>query len=88
MPNKVVSQVEGNDEEDNPNEFQDSVLSCLADLQRLAVVMKEKADMMEHSIKRFRTSIHGEDTDRCLSYKLMFAASGDEICKCEQENAK
>lgn len=60
-PNKVV---EGNDEEDSdPNEFQDSVLSCLGDLQRLAVIMKEKAEIMEHSIKRFRTSIHGEDID-------------------------
>ena len=60
MPNKVAQISE---EEDNPNEFQDSVLSCLGDLQRLAVTMKEKADMMEHSIKRFRTSIHGEDID-------------------------
>ena len=63
MPNKVIAKTEGDDEEDNPNEFQDSVLSCLADLQRLAVIMKEKAGMMEHSIKRFRTSIHGEDID-------------------------
>jgi hypothetical protein len=60
-PNKVA---EGNDEEDSdPNEFQDSVLSCLGDLQRLATIMKEKAEMMEHSIKRFRASIHGEDID-------------------------
>ena len=88
MPNKVVSQVEGNDEEDNPYQFQDDVLSCLADLQHLAAAMKEKAEMMEDTVRNFRTSIHGEDTDRCLSYKLMFAASGDEICKCEQENAK
>ena len=88
MPNKVVSQVEGNDEEDNPYQFQDNVLSCLADLQHLAVAMKEKAKMMEDTVRDFRTSIHGEDIDRCLSYKLMFAASGDEICKCEQENAK
>ena len=63
MPNNVVSEVEGDEEEVNPNEFQDSVLSCLGDLQRLAATMREKADMMEHSIKRFRTSIHGEDID-------------------------
>ena len=88
MPNKVVSQVEGNDEEANPYQFQDNVLSCLADLQHLPAAMKEKAEMMEDTVRNFRTSIHGEDTDRCLSYKLMFAASGDEICKCEQENAK
>ena len=88
MPNKVVSQVEGNDEEDNPYQFQDNVLSCLADLQRLAVAMREKADMMEHNIRRFRASIHGEDIDGCLSYKLMFAAPDDEISKCEQKNAK
>ena len=63
MPNNVVSKVEGDEEEANPNEFQDSVLSCLGDLQRLAVAMREKADMMEHNIRRFRTSIHGEDID-------------------------
>ena len=32
----------GDEEENNANEFQDSVLSCLSDLQRLAVTMKEK----------------------------------------------
>jgi len=58
MPNNVVTE-----EEDNPNEFQDSVLSCLADLQRLAIVMKEKAQTMEDTVKRFRISIHGEDID-------------------------
>ena len=63
MPNNVASKVEGDEEEVNPNEFQDSVLSCLGDLQRLAAIMKEKAEMMEHNIKRFRTSIHGEDID-------------------------
>ena len=64
MPNKVVSQVEGNDEEENnPYEFQDNVLSCLADLQHLAVAMKEKAIMMEDTVRDFRTSIHGEDKD-------------------------
>ena len=63
MPNNVVTKVEGDEEEVNPNEFQDSVLSCLGDLQRLAATMRDKADMMEYSIKRFRTSIHGEDID-------------------------
>jgi len=64
MPNKVVSQVEGNDEEENnPYEFQDNVLSCLADLQHLALAMKEKAIMMEDTVRDFRTSIHGEDID-------------------------
>ena len=53
----------GDEEENNPNEFQDSVLSCLSDLQRLAVTMKEKANLMEDEIRRFRTSIHGEDID-------------------------
>ena len=63
MPNNVASKVEGDEEEVNPNEFQDSVLSCLGDLQRLAAIIKEKADMMEYNIRRFRTSIHGEDID-------------------------
>ena len=63
MPNNVVTKVEGDEEEVNPNEFQDSVLSCLGDLQRLAAIIKEKADMMEYNIRRFRTSIHGEDID-------------------------
>tara|TARA_B110001454_G_scaffold212188_1_gene228701 strand:+ start:623 stop:820 length:198 start_codon:yes stop_codon:yes gene_type:complete len=64
MPNKVVSQVEGNDEEENnPYEFQDNVLSCLADLQHLALAMKKKAIMMEDTVRDFRTSIHGEDID-------------------------
>ncbi len=63
MPNNIVSEVEGDEEEANPNQFQDDVLSCLGDLQRLAVAMKEKADMMEHNIRKFRTSIHGEDID-------------------------
>ena len=49
--------------EHNPNEFQDSVLSCLSDLQHLAVKMKEKANLMEDEIRRLRTSIHGEDID-------------------------
>ena len=83
IKNKVVSQIEGNNEEGNPYQFQDNVLSCLADLQHLAVAMKEKAEMMEYNIRRFRASIHGEDIDECLSYKLMFAAPDDEISKCE-----
>jgi hypothetical protein len=83
IKNKVVSQIEGNNEEDDPYQFQDNVLSCLADLQHLAVAMKEKAEMMEYNIRRFRASIHEEDIDGCLSYKLMFAAPDDEISKCE-----
>jgi hypothetical protein len=63
MPNKVVSQVEGDDNEDNPYEFQDNVLSCLSDLQHLAVAMKDKAIMMEDTVRDFRISIHGEDID-------------------------
>ena len=54
---------DGDEEENNPNEFQDNVLSCLSDLQRLAVTMKEKAKLMEDEIRRLRTSIHGEDID-------------------------
>ena len=57
------SKNDGDEEENNPNEFQDSGLSCLADLQRLAIVMKEKAQTMEDTVKRFRISIHGEDID-------------------------
>ena len=63
IKNKVVSQIEGNDEEDNPYQFQDNVLSCLADLQHLAVAMKEKAKMIDDTIRDFRSSIHGEDID-------------------------
>ena len=63
IKNKVVSQIEGNDEEDNPYQFQDNVLSCLADLQHLAVAMKEKAKMMDDTIRDFRSSIHKEDID-------------------------
>jgi hypothetical protein len=88
MPNNVATEVEGDEEEVNPNEFQDNVLSCLADLQHLAVAMKEKAEMMENTVRNFRASIHGEDIDGCLSYKLMFAAPDDEISKCERKNAK
>jgi hypothetical protein len=63
MPNKVVSQIEGNGEEDNPYEFQDRVLSCLSDLQHLAIAMKEKSQAMDDIVKDFRVSIHGEDID-------------------------
>ena len=62
-PNKVVTEIEGNDEEDNPYEFQDRVLSCLSDLQHLAIAMKEKAQAMEDTVRSFRISIHGEDID-------------------------
>ena len=68
MPNKeeqepVVSKIDGDEEEDSPYQFQDNVLSCLADLQHLAVAMKEKAKMMDDTIRDFRSSIHGEDID-------------------------
>ena len=59
----TMSHLLQNEEKNNPNEFQDSVLSCLSDLQRLAVTMKEKANLMEDEIRRLRTSIHGEDID-------------------------
>ena len=62
-PNKVVTEIEVNDEEDNPYEFQDRVLSCLSDLQHLAIAMKEKAQAMEDTVRSFRISIHGEDID-------------------------
>ena len=60
-PNKVVTEIEGDEEEVNPNQFQDDVLSCLRDLQHLAETIKERANDMEYNIRRFRTSIHGED---------------------------
>ena len=53
IKNKVVSQIEGNNEEDDPYQFQDNVLSCLADLQHLAVAMKEKAEI-SHRGKAFK----------------------------------
>ena len=62
-PNKVVSQIEGDLEEDSLYGFQDSVLSCLPHLQYLATTMKEKAQMMEHTVRSFKVSIHGEDID-------------------------
>jgi len=62
-PNNIVSEVEGDEEEVNPNQFQDDVLSCLRELQHLAETMKEKANDIEHTIKRFKISIHGEDID-------------------------
>ena len=63
MPNNVVTEVEGDEEEVNPNQFQDDVLSCLRDLQHLAETIKERANDIEYNIRRFRTSIHGEDID-------------------------
>ena len=61
--NKVVTEIDGDEEEDNPNEFQDAVLSCLNDLQNGLLNMKRFTDTMEEIIRRFRTSIHGEDID-------------------------
>ena len=63
MPKTVGRDVAGGEEEVNPNQFQDDVLSCLRELQHLAETMKEKANDMEYNIKRFKTSIHGEDID-------------------------
>ena len=61
MPNKVVSQIEGNDEEDNSYQLRDNVLSCLFELQLLTDITKEKILMIEGRIKSLRLSIHGED---------------------------
>ncbi len=55
--------LEQSDEEVNPNQFQDDVLSCLRDLQHLAVTIKDRANMIDEEIRRFRTTIHGEDID-------------------------
>jgi hypothetical protein len=60
---KVLKSKNGNEEEVNPNQFQDDVLSCLRELQHLAETIKEKANDMEYNIKRFKTTIHGEDVD-------------------------
>ena len=57
-PNNVVTEVEGDEEEVNPNQFQDDVLSCLRELQHLAETIKGKADDMEYIIRRFKTSIN------------------------------
>ena len=62
-PNNIVTEVEGDEEEVNPNQFQDDILSCLRELQHLAETIKGKADDMEYNIRRFRTSLHGEDID-------------------------
>ena len=62
-PNNIVTEVEGDEEEVNPNQFQDDVLSCLRELQHLAETIKERANDMEYNIRRFKTSIHGEDID-------------------------
>ena len=63
MPNKVVQTIEGDEEEVNPNQFQDDVLSCLRELQHLAETIRERADTIEYMIRRFKTTIHGEDID-------------------------
>lgn len=60
-PNKVVTEIEGEEEEVNPLQFQDDVLSCLRELQHLAEIIKDKASTIHHEIKRFKISIHGED---------------------------
>ena len=63
MPNNIVTEVEGDEEEVNPNQFQDDVLSCLRELQHLAETIKGKAADIEYNIRKFKTSIHGEDID-------------------------
>ena len=65
MPNKVVTEIEGEEEEINPDQLQVDVLSCLRELQHLAETIKIKASTMDHEIRRFKTSIHGEDIDEC-----------------------
>ena len=63
-PNKVVTDIEGEeDEEVNPVQFQDDILSCLRELQHLAETIKIKASTMDHEIRRFKVAIHGEDID-------------------------
>jgi len=63
-PNKVVTEIEGEeDEEVNPVQFQDDILSCLRELQHLAETIKIKASTMDHEIRRFKVAIHGEDID-------------------------
>ena len=65
MPNKVVTEIEGEEEEINPDQLQVDILSCLRELQHLAETIKEKASTIDYEIKRFKTSIHGEDIDEC-----------------------
>ena len=43
MPNKVVTEIEGEEEEINPDQLQVDVLSCLRELQHLAETIKIKA---------------------------------------------
>ncbi len=63
-PNKVVTELEEGQDEDGTFEFQDSVLSCLRELQNQVASINQKAQQMEFEIRRFRASIHGEDIDK------------------------
>jgi hypothetical protein len=60
----IVSEVEGDTEEGDSHELEDSVLSCLFELELLTKTAKEKISMIEDRIKNLRSSIHGEDIDK------------------------
>ena len=60
----IVSEVEGDIEEGDSHELEDSVLSCLFELELLTKIAKEKISMIEDRIKNLRSSIHGEDIDK------------------------
>ena len=60
----IVSEVEGDTEEGDSHELEDSVLSCLFELELLTKIAKEKISMIEDRIKNLRSSIHGEDIDK------------------------
>jgi len=51
-----------NDEEDQLN-FEDRVLTLLANLRHNLERFQDSTDSMQREIREFRTSIHGEDTD-------------------------
>ena len=61
---QLVSEVEGDTEEGDSHELEDSVLSCLFELELLTKISKEKISMIEDRIKNLRSSIHGEDIDK------------------------
>jgi hypothetical protein len=69
IPNKeeeepIVSEVDGDIEKGDGYELEDSVLSCLFELELLTKITKEKISMVEDRIKNLRSSIHGEDIDK------------------------
>tara|TARA_R110000824_G_scaffold280463_1_gene468564 strand:+ start:26 stop:250 length:225 start_codon:yes stop_codon:yes gene_type:complete len=66
IPNKeeeepIVSEVDGDIEEGDTHELEDTVLSCLFELELLTKITKEKISMIEDRINNLRLSIHGED---------------------------